>query len=414
MYTGHRSSSSAGSPYGPGRWNARGPIFLILPLPQSKRPGPIPGLDLCDGYSLDVERRGPRAEAANADLASFLPLAQASSAPLTKLYACDCKSVHCTGGKFRGFLRVFRAGRCGTRAVNPFHRAIYLTGPTASGKTAVGVALARRLGAEVIALDSMTLYRGMDIGTAKPTPAERGGVPHHLIDVLDPWESASVADYRRLGAAAVVERSRRGASGVLFVGGTAPVSQGPAARPVRGAGGRPRACGCAWRRRPTRTATRPCTSGSRASTRRPPRGSTPTTGGGSSGPWRSSSSTGRPLSGLQVEHARPAPPGVAGLRARAAPGRAARPDQPPGRRDVRRRAWSRRSARLQAARARSARSPRRGWAIARCIEHARRANDRLGRDDRAGPGPDPAVRQAAGHLVPRPGRGPPLAGGRGR
>src|SRR5207302_6558981 len=81
-------------------------------------------------------------------------------------------------------------------ATNPFHRAIYLTGPTAVGKTAVGVALAGRLGAEVIALDSMTLYRGMDIGTAKPTLAERGGIPHHLIDVLDPWESASVAEYR--------------------------------------------------------------------------------------------------------------------------------------------------------------------------------------------------------------------------
>ncbi len=76
---------------------------------------------------------------------------------------------------------------------DPFHRAVYLTGPTASGKTAVGVALARRLGAEVVALDSMTLYRGMDVGTAKPTPEERGGVPHHLIDVLDPWESGSVA-----------------------------------------------------------------------------------------------------------------------------------------------------------------------------------------------------------------------------
>src|SRR5271154_4170278 len=81
-------------------------------------------------------------------------------------------------------------------SLDPFHRAIYLTGPTASGKSAVGVALARRLDAEIIALDSMTLYRGMDIGTAKPTEDERGGIPHHLIDVLDPWESASVAEYR--------------------------------------------------------------------------------------------------------------------------------------------------------------------------------------------------------------------------
>ncbi len=97
---------------------------------------------------------------------------------------------------------------------------MYLTGPTASGKSAVGVFLARRLGAEVIALDSMTLYRGMDIGTAKPSMAERGGVPHHLIDVLDPWESASVAEYRRLAEAAAAEIEARGKR-VLFVGGTA-------------------------------------------------------------------------------------------------------------------------------------------------------------------------------------------------
>ena len=67
-------------------------------------------------------------------------------------------------------------------------------------------------------MDSMTLYRGMDIGTAKPTLAERGGVPHHLIDVLDPWESASVADYR----ARRDQRSRpssRGASAFSSSGG---------------------------------------------------------------------------------------------------------------------------------------------------------------------------------------------------
>ncbi len=103
---------------------------------------------------------------------------------------------------------------------DPLHRAIYLTGPTAVGKTAVGVALARRLGAEVIALDSMTLYRGMDIGTAKPALLERGGIPHHLIDVLDPWESASVAEYRNWALAAVAGLEARGKR-ALFVGGTA-------------------------------------------------------------------------------------------------------------------------------------------------------------------------------------------------
>ncbi|HWE38251.1 MAG TPA: tRNA (adenosine(37)-N6)-dimethylallyltransferase MiaA [Isosphaeraceae bacterium] len=97
---------------------------------------------------------------------------------------------------------------------------IYLTGATASGKSAVGVVLARRIGAEVIALDSMTLYRGMDIGTAKPTVDERGGVRHHLVDVLDPWESASVAEYRGWATERVWEIEARG-NRALFVGGTA-------------------------------------------------------------------------------------------------------------------------------------------------------------------------------------------------
>ncbi len=88
------------------------------------------------------------------------------------------------------------------------------------GKTAVGVALARRLGAEILALDSMTVYRGMDIGTAKPTLAERGGVPHHLIDRLDPWESASVAEVRGWAHEILVDLEVRGLRG-LFVGGTA-------------------------------------------------------------------------------------------------------------------------------------------------------------------------------------------------
>jgi tRNA dimethylallyltransferase len=102
---------------------------------------------------------------------------------------------------------------------NVFHRAIYLTGPTASGKTEISVALARRLDAEVLALDSMTLYRGMDIATAKPSPAARAGIPHHLIDMIDPWESASVAAYRDWAAAAARQVEQRGKR-VLFVGGT--------------------------------------------------------------------------------------------------------------------------------------------------------------------------------------------------
>jgi tRNA dimethylallyltransferase len=100
-----------------------------------------------------------------------------------------------------------------------FHRSVYLTGATATGKTDVALALARRLGAEIVALDSMTLYRGMDVGTAKPSPAERAEVPHHLIDVLDPWDSASVASYRDLAAQAAADIEARGMR-TLFVGGT--------------------------------------------------------------------------------------------------------------------------------------------------------------------------------------------------
>jgi tRNA dimethylallyltransferase len=122
---------------------------------------------------------------------------------------------------------------------DPAHRAVYLTGPTASGKTAVGVALARQMEAEIVALDSMTLYRGMDIGTAKPSYAERGGVPHHLIDVIDPSDSASVALYRTWALEAIAKIEARGKR-VLFVGGTAlylkallrGLFEGPAADPA--------------------------------------------------------------------------------------------------------------------------------------------------------------------------------------
>ncbi|CAN5650740.1 tRNA (adenosine(37)-N6)-dimethylallyltransferase MiaA [soil metagenome] len=105
------------------------------------------------------------------------------------------------------------------KTTDPLHRALYLTGSTASGKTALAVELARRLGAEVVSMDSMCLYRGMDIGTAKPTIEERAGVPHHLIDMKDPWESASVADYRQWARTAVEQIESRGRR-ALFVGGT--------------------------------------------------------------------------------------------------------------------------------------------------------------------------------------------------
>ena len=95
----------------------------------------------------------------------------------------------------------------------------YLTGATAVGKTAVGIALAQQLGAEIIALDSMTIYRGMDIGTAKPTIADREDVPHHMLDIIEPEDEYSVSQYVAAAAKTVAEIRERGRA-VLFVGGT--------------------------------------------------------------------------------------------------------------------------------------------------------------------------------------------------
>ncbi|MGH8913330.1 MAG: tRNA (adenosine(37)-N6)-dimethylallyltransferase MiaA [Acidimicrobiia bacterium] len=74
-----------------------------------------------------------------------------------------------------------------------------LLGPTASGKTEMAIRLAEKMGAEIISVDSMQVYRGMDIGTAKPTMIERRGIRHHLVDVADPEDEFSVAEFRRLG-----------------------------------------------------------------------------------------------------------------------------------------------------------------------------------------------------------------------
>jgi tRNA dimethylallyltransferase len=96
---------------------------------------------------------------------------------------------------------------------------VYLAGPTAAGKSAVALALARRLDAEIVSADSMQVYRGMDIGTAKPAPAERAAVPHHLIDVVGISESFDVARYVALARAAIADIQRRGRL-PLVVGGS--------------------------------------------------------------------------------------------------------------------------------------------------------------------------------------------------
>ena len=100
-----------------------------------------------------------------------------------------------------------------------FAHALVLAGPTGAGKSAVALDLADRLNGEIVAMDSMTLYRGMDVGTAKPTAAERRRVPHHLVDVLDPWEAGSVAWWLDRAADACADIRGRGKR-PLFVGGT--------------------------------------------------------------------------------------------------------------------------------------------------------------------------------------------------
>jgi tRNA dimethylallyltransferase len=94
-----------------------------------------------------------------------------------------------------------------------------VVGPTATGKSELAVALARRLGGEIINADSMQLYRGMDIGTAKLPEAERGGVPHHLLDVWPLDKSAAVAEYQELARAAIAKIAARGRLPIL-VGGS--------------------------------------------------------------------------------------------------------------------------------------------------------------------------------------------------
>jgi tRNA dimethylallyltransferase len=98
-------------------------------------------------------------------------------------------------------------------------RPIAVVGPTATGKSRLGIALAEALGGEVINADAMQLYRGMDIGTAKVTMEERRGVPHHLLDVLDVTETASVAAYQR-DARACVERLLADGKLPILVGGS--------------------------------------------------------------------------------------------------------------------------------------------------------------------------------------------------
>lgn len=98
-------------------------------------------------------------------------------------------------------------------------RLVIVQGPTASGKSALALELAERIGGEIVNADSMQVYRGMDIGTAKPSQEERRRVPHHLYDIVDPKVNFTAADFREHASRAIADIERRGKR-VILVGGT--------------------------------------------------------------------------------------------------------------------------------------------------------------------------------------------------
>jgi tRNA dimethylallyltransferase len=105
-------------------------------------------------------------------------------------------------------------------------RLLAIVGPTATGKSALGIALAERFGGEIVSCDSTAVYRGFDIGTDKVPLSEQRGIPHHMVDVVDPTEEYSAARYAREAAAVIRDITSRGNRAVL---------PRPDARHVRGA-----------------------------------------------------------------------------------------------------------------------------------------------------------------------------------
>jgi len=112
-----------------------------------------------------------------------------------------------------------RRGVSGKRGGTPVIPTVLLMGPTGSGKSALAMALAERFPVEIVSVDSAQVYRGMDIGTAKPGPAARARVPHHLVDIIDPVEAYSAARFRADAIQAIAAIRSRG-SVPLLVGGT--------------------------------------------------------------------------------------------------------------------------------------------------------------------------------------------------
>ena len=122
----------------------------------------------------------------------------------------DVSPAACNGGTG------FQPLRTGQRRLPPL---VALVGPTAAGKTELGMALAQQFNAEIINADSRQVYRRLDIGSAKPTPQQRAAVPHHLVDVVEPDEPFDCSRFRTLARAAIDDITRRGKR-VLIVGGT--------------------------------------------------------------------------------------------------------------------------------------------------------------------------------------------------
>ena len=98
-------------------------------------------------------------------------------------------------------------------------KTLSILGPTASGKTALSIELAKRLDGEIVSCDSMQLYRGMNIGTATPDMAEQDGIPHHLFDIREPEDPFSAADYAAAAAPVIADIASRGKA-VILCGGT--------------------------------------------------------------------------------------------------------------------------------------------------------------------------------------------------
>ena len=134
---------------------------------------------------------------------------------------------------------------------------ICIAGPTASGKTALAATLAKELNGEVVSCDSMQVYKRMDIGTAKPTLEEMQGIPHHMIDVAEPWEDFSVSRYCDMAAPIVDDILSRGKTAVIAGGNRALHGfSHPAATPLPPSP--PPVSGSGWKRRRIPWAWRPC------------------------------------------------------------------------------------------------------------------------------------------------------------